>query len=202
MFKILGVGGSPRKNGNSDRLLKAILKGAAARDVETEAIFLRDYSFSGCIGCEKCRKDGQCKGLLDGMQLIYPKIDHADALVLASPTYNYNITAPMKAFIDRLYCYYIFSAQRPGPYTNRLKGKTRLAAVTAVYEQTSPEEMGFTIEAMKRPLEALGFLVIEMLTAHGIFKHGAVSGHKDIIADAEDRGLRLAERMRSSASAK
>ena len=52
---------------------------------------------------------------MDGMSLLYPKIIDARGLVLVSPTHNYNITAIMKAFIDRLYCFYNFdNKNRPG----------------------------------------------------------------------------------------
>ena len=67
--RIIGVAGSPRKNGNSDVLLNHILSGAKEENVFTEKIHLRDYQFQPCIGCEKCRKDKICTGLNDGMSL-------------------------------------------------------------------------------------------------------------------------------------
>ena len=106
MKKILGIGGSPRKGGNSDILLKQLLKGARNEGIATEEIQLRDYQFQPCIGCERCRKDKRCTGLQDGMQLIYPKIQEANGMVLISPIYSYNVTALMKAFIDRLCSFY------------------------------------------------------------------------------------------------
>ena len=127
MKKVLGIGGSPRKGGNSDMLLKRLLKGASDEGVATEGIQLRDYQFQACIGCERCRKDKQCTGLQDGMQLIYPKIREASGLVLISPIYSYNMTALMKAFIDRLYCFYNFSDERPGYWSSRLAGQGRKA---------------------------------------------------------------------------
>ncbi|THB63256.1 MAG: flavodoxin family protein, partial [Desulfovibrio sp.] len=129
MTKILGVGGSPRSGGNSDVLLQNILAGAVEAGVETEAVHLRNYHFSSCIGCERCRKDKACTGLNDGMQLLYPKVEAARGLVLVSPTHQYNVTAIMKAFIDRLYAYYDFTDDRPRGYSSRLAGKDRQAAV-------------------------------------------------------------------------
>ena len=72
--RIIGIVGSPRKNGNSDVLLHHILSGAKGEHVFGEKIHLRDYQFQPCIGCEKCRKDKICTGLNDGMSLLYPKI--------------------------------------------------------------------------------------------------------------------------------
>ncbi len=55
MEKVLGIGGSPRKGGNSDILLQHFLTGARAAGAATEEIQLRDYHVQPCIGCEKCK---------------------------------------------------------------------------------------------------------------------------------------------------
>ncbi|MBS3759742.1 MAG: flavodoxin family protein [Desulfobacterales bacterium] len=55
--KVLGVAGSPRKNGNSDVLLRQVLKGVGQENIACSLIQLRDIQFQGCIGCERCRKD-------------------------------------------------------------------------------------------------------------------------------------------------
>jgi len=135
--KVLGIGGSPRKGGNSDILLKRLLKGAAGEGIVTEEVQLRDYQFQPCIGCERCRKDKQCTGLQDGMQLIYPKIREASGMVLISPIYSYNMTALMKSFIDRLYCFYDFSDERPGYWSSQLAGQGRKAIIAVVGEQAN-----------------------------------------------------------------
>ena len=93
MKKVLGIGGSPRKGGNSDIILNRLLKGVKHAGVSTEDVQLRDYQFQPCIGCERCRKDKRCTGLQDGMQLIYPRIREASGLVVVSPIYSYNMTA-------------------------------------------------------------------------------------------------------------
>ncbi|MFC2026981.1 flavodoxin family protein [Chloroflexota bacterium] len=194
MAKILGISGSPRKSGNSDTLLKHILAGAGNAGAKTEAIHLRDYQFQGCIGCEKCRKAGQCIGLQDGMQIIYPKITEASGMVLVSPTHNYNVTAWMKAFIDRLYCYYNFSDDRPGSWSSRLAGQNRKAIIVSAGEQKSYEEgVGFTLDAMRIPIEALGYDVIGELPILGVFGKGGIS--KQVLEKAESLGGQLARQF-------
>ena len=158
--RVLGVCASPRKSGNSDILVGQILAGAKERGAGGEAIHLRDYSFEPCIGCEKCRKDEICTGLDDGMQLLYPRILGSRGLVLVSPTHNYNVTAWMKAFIDRLYCFYVFDDNRPRGWSSRLAGHGRKAVLGAICEQESKKDMGFTLEAMRLPLEALGYEIV------------------------------------------
>ncbi|MBN2179948.1 MAG: flavodoxin family protein [Deltaproteobacteria bacterium] len=194
-LRVLGVGGSPRAGGNSDALVRQILQGVREKDIATEAIHLRDYSFEPCIGCEKCRKDEICTGLNDGMHLIYPKIVESQGLVLISPTHNYNITAWVKAFIDRLYCFYTYDNNRPRGWTSRLNGQGRKAVIAAVCEQETKKDMGMTLEAMRLPLEALGYEIIDELPVFGLFDKGAVKKEEKIMAKARAVGLNLASSL-------
>ena len=191
--KALGIGGSPRKNGNSDLLLAHILKGIRENDIIADQVHLRDIQYQGCIGCEKCRRDRICTGLKDGMSLLYPLICEAKGLVLVSPTHNYNITAWMKAFIDRLYCFYDFDDNRPRGWSSRLSDQGRKAVLAAVCEQEDEEDMGFTLDAMRRPLEALGYEIIGQLPVFGIFDKAKVKEKKNILTNAAKLGAALAQ---------
>ncbi len=188
---VLGISGSPRKGGNSDILLHYILKGAEAAMMETKPVYLRDIDFSSCTGCERCRKDKICTGLQDGLTPLYPSIQQSDALVLVSPTHNYNITALMKAFIDRLYCFYDFGDARPRPWSSRLAGQGRRAVIAAIAEQEHKEDMGFALEALRLPLEALGYEIVDEVTVFSIFDAGGVKNHPDLLDRAMEAGRRL-----------
>ncbi len=195
--KILGINGSPRKGGNSDILLKTVLKAATAKGADTQEIYLRDYQFQSCIGCERCRKDKECTGLNDGMQLLYPKVWEASGLVLVSPVHNYNMTAIMKAFIDRLYCYYDFDKQRPGHWSSRLGGHGRKAVIVAIGEQFSLEEGGvsLTLETMRRAVAALGYEIVGELPVLGVFGKGKVKDDPIILEQAAALGSKLAQQL-------
>jgi multimeric flavodoxin WrbA len=179
--KILGINGSPRKNGNSDFLLNYFMDIANQNGIENKSIYLRDYNFSGCIGCERCRKDKICTGIKDDMTSFYPDIISSQGLVLISPTHNYNITAWMKAFIDRLYCFYEFETPRPGKWSSSLANQNRKAVIIAICEQESEEDMGFTVDAMKKPLEALGYEVCSVIKVLNCFNRGKVKEDEMIL---------------------
>ena len=193
--RITGIGASPRKGGNSDVLMKHILNGAGRRGVAFEAVRLTDYQFQPCIGCEKCRKNAICTGLNDGMTLLYPKIIGSQGLVLISPTHNYNVTAWMKAFIDRLYCLYIFDNNCPRGWSSRLAGQGRKAVLAAVCEQETKKDMGFTIEAMRLPLEALGYEIIGELSVFRVFGKGNVKDQPETLNRASELGAELANAL-------
>ncbi|MFC1871067.1 flavodoxin family protein [Chloroflexota bacterium] len=197
MKKVLGIGGSPRKGGNSDILMKHLLRGARDGGASTEEIQLRDYQFQPCIGCERCRKDEKCTGLHDGMQLIYPKIEDAMGLVLICPVYSYNMTALMKSFIDRLYSFYYFSDERPGYWSSRLGNQGRKAIISFVGEQSTLEEggMNLSFETMRRSVEALGHEIIGEMPVPGIFHKGRVKEYSQILNQAENLGREFASRL-------
>ena len=100
MNKVLGISGSPRRNGNTELLLKELLNGAEASGLEVELVILDELSISPCTSCDSCQKDGQCV-INDDMQLMYGKLLETDYVVFASPVYFKGVSAQMKALIDR-----------------------------------------------------------------------------------------------------
>lgn len=105
---ILGINGSPRKNGNTDYLLQVALDEASTLSgIKTETIFLRDYEINPCNGCFSCCNEpaqgGEhaCILFRDGMDEIYPKLKQCDALIIATPVYFGSMTSQVKAFMDR-----------------------------------------------------------------------------------------------------
>ena len=191
--EVLGINGSPRKNGNSDILLDNIIAGLSQKNISSERINLKDIQFQGCIGCERCRKDKICTGQIDGMSVIYNRIISSKGLILVCPTHNYNITSWMKAFIDRLYCFYIFGKERPGPWSSQLANQDRKAVIAAICEQENKKDMGFTIEAMKKPLEALGYEIVGELTVFKTFDKGKVKQNKSAMEKSYELGIKLAQ---------
>ncbi len=192
MRTILGVEGSPRKSGNSHTLLATLLTAAKDLGVAVETTHLRDHVYEPCVGCEKCRKDKICTRFVDGVTVLYPKLVASRGLALVSPVHNYNVTAWMKAFIDRLYCFYDFNDERPRGWSSRLAGQGRKAVIGAVAEQAHKRDMGFTLEAMRLPLEALGFEIVDEIAVLGVFDRGVVANHPDVLEQACAAGRRLA----------
>ncbi len=198
--KILGIGGSPRSGGNSDVLLKHILKGAEKEGVPTELVQLRNYDFKSCIGCEKCRKDRICTGLNDGMTLLYPKYIEARGLVLVSPSHWYFVSAMMKSFIDRLYCLFQFPAGRNyiGKEYGCSTGHHKRKMVGAmVCEQPTPEGIGYSWESMGLWMRDLETEIVYKLAVGSSFAVGEVKKNTAALEKAEAMGSKLARAIKS-----
>ncbi len=100
--KILILKGSPRERGNSAALAARVADGASAAGAEVESIYLHGLDIRPCDGCDLCAEQGGCV-IEDDMQALYPKLEAADAIVLASPVYWFTISAQLKLCIDRWY---------------------------------------------------------------------------------------------------
>ena len=98
MSRILGICGSARKNGNTATLLQAVLDAA---EIESELIFLSDLAIGFCTGCLSCVKHKGVCVKKDDMPGLLEKMLTAQALVLGSPNYYYNVSGLMKNMIDR-----------------------------------------------------------------------------------------------------
>ena len=98
--RVLGIYGSPRKGGNTDLILDKILEGSRAAGAETDAIYVRRLKIDGCLECGSCDETGECV-IQDDMQSVYPLLQAADIIFLASPNFFYNVTAQVKLLIDR-----------------------------------------------------------------------------------------------------
>jgi len=207
-LKILGVVGSRRKKGNTYTLMQEALKPFTMNNIDTKLVFLDDYNINDCNGCEGCKETYKCV-INDDMQKLYPDILEADAIILGSPAYFYNVSADMKAFIDRCYCFEVFDKEDRSVWlalNEALGGK--FATVIAVSEQEKEEDMGFTAEAMIRPLEALGYRVVSTVKALHLFKAGEALNNKKIMEDANKAGekllkcLQLKEKVKAQLSKK
>lgn len=99
--KVLILSGSPRKNGNSDILCDAFMRGAKEAGNDVEKIRVAEKNIGYCRGCYYCKNSGGKCTIKDDMAEILQKMIDADVLVLASPVYFYSIDAQLKALIDR-----------------------------------------------------------------------------------------------------
>jgi len=195
-MKILGVVGSKRKNGNTAFLVQQALHAIESEETEIDIIYLGDYNIRGCNGCEGCKETYKCV-IMDDMQKIYPLIKSADAIVLGSPTYFYNITSDMKAFIERFYCFQIFAEDDRSVWSsiNEVLGG-KYAVVISICEQNDESDMGYTAEAMSKPLEGLGYRVVETVKILKLFKKGDALKNQEALEQVKKATKKLEKTIR------
>jgi len=98
---ILGLQGSPRRKGNTRFLLDTFMQSAANRGARTRVIDVARKDIIACKELVVCEKKGHCPLEDDVLREIYPSLREAEIVVLASPIFFYNMTAQLKAVVDR-----------------------------------------------------------------------------------------------------
>ncbi len=101
--KIVVLSGSPRKDGNTERLADAFIGAARAAGKEVTLFRVADLKIGGCRGCMHCFQNQGICIQKDDMEPILDALRQADALVLASPVYYFGVTAQIKLAIDRFF---------------------------------------------------------------------------------------------------
>ena len=165
--KILGIVGTPIKNGNCQYLLEQALDVAqSVGHVETELIHLQDYQIDYCIGCEGCLRrvhklqkkvgfdivpvpiEGYNCTLKDDMEIIHQKMLDADGIIMAAPVYIASMPGQVKTFFDRC---------RTFVHDFRLRGKVAAPLTVAFYRNAGADT---TLQLMNLSLLAIGYTVV------------------------------------------
>ena len=96
-MKVIGISGSPRKDGNTEILVRKALEPFYEKGWEVVEFFLSSKTINPCIGCETCNETGICAIKGDDMELLLRELEDCDALIIGSPAYYRNVTAQLKA---------------------------------------------------------------------------------------------------------
>jgi len=125
-MKVVAFNGSPRKDGNTAILLKYVLQELSVEGIETELVQLAGEKLIGCRGCYSCweRKNARCAVETDILNECIEKMLEADGILMGSPVYYGDITADMKALLDRS-----FFVARANEYLFRRKVAAAVVAV-------------------------------------------------------------------------
>ncbi len=167
----LAINGSPRKDGNTYNLLKEALDPIAQAGWETELIQVGGKAVRGCIACYKCfeNRNERCSVDTDMFNQVMEKMVRADALILGSPTYFTDVSAELKAVIDR---------SGLVSQANDVLFKGKIGAAVAAVRRAGATHVFDTINHM--------FLMSQMIVPGSIYWNLGVGLDKgDVLNDAE-----------------
>ena len=123
-MKVIGINGSARKDGNTALILRLVFDELEKEGIETELIQLADREIAPCRGCFSCRGKGNCVFTDDAFSSLLEKMTAADGILLGSPVYSADVSAKMKALLERAG---VVAAVNPGILKHKV-----CAAVAAV----------------------------------------------------------------------
>ena len=182
--KILVLLGSPRRKGNSTILADQITKGVKAAKTKVETIYLHGKTIAPCKACFACQKKNS-KGcsIKDDMQDIYLKLVEADAWVIASPVYWFNMSAQTKIFMDRCFALQAYVKE---PFM------MKRIAIAMTYGGEDPFVSG-CVNALRTFQDAFGYIeskIVGMVYGSAM-DAGQIRPNKKVMQDAFDLGKKL-----------
>lgn len=115
-MRIIAFLGSPRKDGNSELLLREGVRGIEEAGLKVQIFNLNEMDISPCQNCGECEDTGVCI-FNDDMSQIYAAIREASRIILASPIFFFGVSAQVKLMIDRCQCFWCekYLLKRPIP---------------------------------------------------------------------------------------
>lgn len=187
-IKVLVVKGSPRERGNSAALAEEVAAGAREAGAQVESVYLHALEIRPCDGCDFCQgaADMGC-AIDDDMQLLYPKIREADAIVYASPVYWFTVSAQMKLFMDR--CYALGGGS---DYVGSHALANKRIGIALAYGGDDPFDSG-AINAIRMFQDAFNYIPAEIVgMVYGCASEaGEIRRNKELMAKAYELGRKL-----------
>ena len=177
---MLGIIGSPRRNGNTEILVDQILSGAAARGAQIGKVVLNELDISPCNACDSCRDSRMCV-FDDDMQPLLEMMDRSHVWILGTPIYWWGPTAQMKTFIDRWY----------GTKHARFQDKH---VILALPQGGSDERYAQPTVAMFRSIiDYLGMKHVGTVLAPSVYQRGVIQEKRRILDLAHKMGMDAVE---------
>ena len=170
-MKVIGINTSPRENGNARIALVKALEAAEAKGAETEIFDTNKMNIGGCQADNYCKAhEGKCP-VDDDMQKIYRAIEEADAIIMASPIYFFDVCAQAKLVIDRMYAYF------QSPFVEKF-GNKKFSLITT---QGMADKNAFqdTIALQANAFGFLGFDVVDVAILTDNNVPGAIESKDD-----------------------
>ncbi len=172
-MKVIGIVGSPRKNGNTELLTAHTLRAISEEGLDTELIRLAGLDIKPCDACMVCKDEERCP-IEDDLFPIYMKLKAADGIILASPVYFGSATAQIKALMDRV-------GYISGPHGRPFAGK--VGGALAVARRAGKN---FTFAQLTYWFQILGFFI-----PGSTYWNVAIGREKGTVEDDEE-GMRTA----------
>ena len=188
-MNLLGIYGSPRKDGNSQLLLDQALEGARQAGATVKSLHVCQLKISGCLECGGCDQTGQCV-IQDDMQQVYPLMEEAQAIILATPIFFYSVPAQAKALIDRSQACWAKRLLNKGRDRSRYDhGQGYLIAVGATKGQNLFQGLELTVKYF---YDAMDMSYQGGLLYRAIEGKGSIQEHPEMLAEALALGRTIA----------
>ncbi len=197
--RIVAIFGSPRRKGNTARLLDQAVAGAREAGAEVETIVLRDLKLSPCLEIYSCKQGGECR-IRDDFQRVRDQVLTCGGLILASPIFYYAVTAHTKILMDRFHSLWV-KKNWTGPQPAALKIPRRKGLFISAGATRGKRLFEGTLLSVRYFFDTLDMDLWEALLYRGLEFEDDVLKHPDYLQEAYRAGKELAGAIEGTISA-
>lgn len=186
---IVVIQGSPKRDGNTARLVRWFAEGAGSVGASVEIVDAASikYKVNGCASCRACQRSKRYECAIDdGARAVLAKMAEADAIVLATPLYFFAASAQLKIIVDRMFSLYKWD-NKTDTFTTPLRGKS-LVLIASAYEDAGLKEL----EAPFRMTAEYSGMSFQSLLIPNAGVSGGLRGNKSVRAKAIEFGKQCA----------
>ena len=190
---ILAIYGSPRRRGNSSRLLDEAVLGAQSEGATVEKIVLRDLKMSPCLEIYGCKKDGRCV-IQDDFQGVREQLLTSRGVMLASPIFFYTVSAHTKILMDRCQSLWVkkYWVEQVDRHERQI---TRKGLFISVGATRGKKLFDGTLLTVKYFFDVLDAQLWRSLLYRGLDLEGDILQHPDYLEEARQAGRDLAKAL-------
>jgi len=187
-MKVIAFCGSPRKNGNTELLLRETVRAIEEYGTAVEIFYLNSMKITPCQDCGGCDSTGECI-YHDDMDHVYTAIRKADRIILASPIFFHSVSAQAKLMIDRCQSFWCekYLLKRPLP-EDKFTRKGLLLLVGGMKDDTGSRCADACAKAFFRTVSVQDHA---MLSFTDIDAKGEILNHPAALHDAYEAGIQL-----------
>jgi len=187
---ILGLAGSPRRDGNSERFLDACLNGARDAGAPVLKVPVVEFGIEPCRGCNACSLTGECV-IRDRMDEVYAMLDAAAAIVVSTPVFFATVPAVLKALYDRCQPYWARRYQLGLPAPQKRPG-----GLLVVRAGGDPFGHECAVSTTRSVYAVLGLTMDAPLVIQGVDSPSDIGRHPEELAAAAALGSEIARATR------
>ena len=187
-MNIVAFLGSPRRNGNTELLLKESVKGIEDSGLTVQTYNLNLMKIKPCQDCGGCNETGRCV-FQDDMNIIYDSIRSADRIILASPIFFFALSAQAKLMIDRCQSFWCEKYILRKPIDEGRYGRKGLLLLVGGMKKDIGIQCGET--CAKAFFRTISVPQHETLSFLGVDQKGDIASHPTALKDAYGAGKKL-----------
>ncbi len=193
MSHLLAVSSSPRRNGNSELLLNSFSEGAQKAGWDVKMIRLNALNFRPCQACDRCAPNGKCI-VQDDMQNLYPLVESAGGIILATPIYFGSMTTQLKMFIDRFQCWWHAKYRLEKPFVRIEENRPGFLICTGALQTQAYCDSAVAIT--KVFFHNINFKYTGTLCKRGYDEKGSIAGDPANLEKAFQAGFEFASKAK------